>query len=53
MDREPDRQARRGEKDRKDEPRDRGDPRQREPQRADAPIVERERAIVPLDPPTR
>jgi sporulation protein YlmC with PRC-barrel domain len=39
--------------DRDDDRRDDGDTRRREPQRTDAPIVERERAIVPLDPPTR
>ena len=39
--------------DRGGERRDDGGGRQREPQRAEAPIVERERAIVPLDPPTR
>ena len=44
----PERGAERG-TDRRDE----GDGRPREPQRADAPIVERERAIVPLDPPAR
>ena len=50
---EPRRDERRDDRSRNDDRRDDEDTRHREPRRADAPIVERERAIVPLDPPTR
>ena len=61
MDRDVARDARRGRDQRRDDrDADRGDQRRddrdaapREAQRAAPPIVERERAIVPLDPPSR